>query len=167
MSDFVIEPLAPYHDRKSFDCGESSLNDYLRRYARQNVENDSARVYVATQHEIEQICGYFTLGASQVDALAFPDRVRKGWPRDVPTVLVGRLAVDLAFQGRGLGGDLMFGVLNIVVGVSERIGVAAIDVWALNPRARAFYEKLGFTSLQDDPFHLYLATATARASLAS
>ena len=165
MSDFQIERLEGRHDRKNFDCGEDSLNAYLQRYARQNVENDSARVYVATQNEANRICGYFTLCAGQVDALAFPDRIRKGWPRDVPTVLVGRLAVDLEFQGRGLGGDLMFGVLNIVVGASERIGIAAIDVWALNSRARAFYEKLGFTLLQDDPFHLYLATATARKSL--
>ena len=166
MTNFLIERLSAQHDRKSFDCGEESLNLYLQRYARQNVDNDSTRVYVATQNGEEHICGYFALCAGHVDALAFPDRVRRGWPRDVPVILVGRLAVDLDSQGQGLGSDLMFAVSNVVVGVAQQVGVAAIDVWALNSRARAFYERLGFLALQDDPFHLYLATATARQSLA-
>jgi len=162
---FWVELLATRHDRKRFDCGEPSLNDYLQRYARQNMNNDSARVYVAVQPDETRICDYFSLCAGHVDALSFPDRPRKGWPRDVPTALLGRLAVDGEFQRQGLGRRLVLAALDTTVQVADDIGVAAIDVWALNPRARAFYQKLGFLPLQDDPFHLYLATATARASL--
>ena len=164
---FFVELLSARHDRKSFDCGEPSLNDYLQRYARQNMSNDSARVYVAVRPDETRICGFFTLCTGHVDALVFPDRVRRGWPRDVPTVLLGRLAVDSQFQNEGLERRLVLAALDTTIQVAGDVGVAAIDVWALNPRARAFYEKLGFASLQDDAFHLYLATATARASLAS
>lgn len=166
MSEFNIERLDSRHDRANFECGESLLNDYLKRYARQNMKNDSARVYVAVQPDnTERICAYFTLSAGNVDALQFPDRVRKGWPRDVPTVLVGRLAVDRDFQGRGLGGDLIYAIFTVAVCAAETIGIAAIDVHALNEGARLFYSKFGFAALQDDPFHLYLALATARESL--
>ena len=104
MSEFNVELLNSLHDRSNFECSESSLDDYLKRYAHQNMKNDSARVYVAVQPDKgTRICAYFTLSAGNVDAFQFPDRVRKGWPRDVPTILVGRLAVDREFQGRGLG----------------------------------------------------------------
>ena len=165
MSEFNIELLDSFHDRANFECGEDSLNNYLKRYARQNMKNDSARVYVAVEPDnVTRICAYFTLSAGNVDALQFPDRFRKGWPRDVPTVLVGRLAVDQEFQGRRLGSDLIYAIFSVAVRAAETVGIAAIDVHALNEGAHRFYSKFGFASLQDDP-HLYLATATARESL--
>lgn len=166
MSAFSIELLDSFHNRKNFNCGENSLNEYLQRYARQNMKNDSARVFVAVEpDDSTRICAYFTLSAGNVDALTFPDRAAKGWPRDVPTVLVGRLAVDGEFQGRGLGSDLIYAIFTVATRAAESIGIAAIDVHALNEGARLFYSKFGFASLQDDPFHLYLALATARESL--
>ena len=163
---FFVELLGARHDRKTFECGDISLDDYLARYARQNMSNDSARAYVAVRPDETRICGYFTLCAGHVDALAFPDRIRRGWPRDVPTALLGRLAVASEFQNQGLGRRLVLAALDTVVEVAADVGVAAVDVWALNPRARVFYEKLGFAPLQDNESHLYLATATARQSLA-
>lgn len=164
---FFIEALQKSHDKSQFHCGESSLDEYLRRYARQNMENDSTRVYVAVRPEDTRICGFFSLSAGEASVTDFPKRVARGWPRDVPTIHLGRIAVDREFQGQGLGDVLMGAAIEISLEVAAQVGVAAIELWALNENLLRFYSRFDFLPLQDDPFHLYLSTATARASLAS
>lgn len=162
---FFIEALSKAHDKSLFACGESSLDQYLQRYARQNVDNDSARVYVAVRPDEPRVCGFFSLCAGEASVTDFPKRVARGWPRDVPTIHLGRIAVDRDFQGQGLGDVLMGAAIEISLEVAEQVGVAAMELWALNENLLRFYGRFNFLSLEDDPFHLYLSTATARASL--
>lgn len=164
---FFIELLQKSHDKSQFNCGENSLDEYLKRYARQNVENDSARVYVAVRPQDPRVCGFFSLSAGEASVTDFPRRVARGWPRDVPTIHLGRIAVDREFQGQGLGDVLMGAAIEISLEVAVQVGVAAIELWALNENLLSYYARFEFLPLQDDAFHLYLATATARASLAS
>ncbi len=164
---FFIEPLSPSHDKTQFSCGETSLDEYLKRYARQNVENDSARVYVAVRPDQARVCGFFSLSAGEANITDFPKRVARGWPRDVPTIHLGRIAVDRPFQGQGLGDVLMGAALEISLEVATQIGVAALELWALNDPLLRFYARFDFLPLLDDPKHLYLSTATLRRSLAS
>ncbi len=165
MSGFFIEPLDARHNRKSFDCGEPSLNDYLQRFARQNARNNSSRTYVAVQPDETRICGYFTLSAGTVALADFPAEVRKGWPRLVPSVHLGRLAVDREFQSQRLGHALMSSVFEIATQAADLIGIAVVELWALNQNSRLFYDRFEFTSLLDDAFHLYVSVETGRASL--
>ena len=162
MSGFFIEPLGVQHDRKNFDCGEKSLNDYLQRYARQNTSNGSSRTYVAVRPDENGICGYFTLSAGTVALTDFPLEIRKGWPRMVPSVHLGRIAVDLRFQRQRLGNSLMTAVFETAIEASDLIGIAVVELWAINDPVRTFYERFEFTPLLDDPFHLYLSLETAR-----
>ncbi len=162
---FFIAALEKSHDKSRFSCGESSLDDYLKRYARQNGENDSARVYVAVRPDDARVCGFFSLSAGEASVTDFSKRVARGWPRDVPTIHLGRIAVDLDFQGQGLGDVLMGAAIEISLEVAVQVGVAAIELWALNENLLRFYARFDFLPLQDDPFHLYLSSATARASL--
>jgi len=159
---FFVDPLDARHNRKNFNCGESVLNDYLNRYARQNMTIGSSRTYVATQPDSNQICAYFTLSAGAVAISDFPEDVRKGWPRLVPAVHLGRFAVDVNFQGQQLGRSLLDAVFQKSLQAANVLGIVVVEVWALNENARRFYEKFQFQPLLDDPFHLYLSLETVR-----
>lgn len=164
MSDvsFFVDPLAASHDRHLFDCGEAMLNDYLRRFARQNMANGSSRTYVASLPDSDRVCAYFTLSAGAIAITDFPEDMRKGWPRLVPAVHLGRFAVDKEFQGQQLGRSLLDAVFQKSLSAAQVVGIAVIEVWALNESAQRFYEKFQFRSLIDDPFHLYLSLDTVR-----
>ena len=103
--DLVISPLGEVHDRKSFDCGEQSLNQYLRQHANQNIKRRINKVFVASRPETpQQLVGYYSLSAFSLDVNDLPEKSRKGLPRyPVPAVLLGRFAVAESHQGKGFG----------------------------------------------------------------
>ena len=154
-----IEPLSSQHDRNSFDCGEPSLNTYLRQYARQNDEKGLGRTYVAVEPGETRVEGYYTLSTGAVTFEQVPEKLPR-YP--IPVVHMGRLAVDLRAQGKGLGELLLIDALKRAVQAAEQLGIYAIEVRALNERARNFYLKYGFTPLLDDELHLYLLMKVIR-----
>jgi predicted N-acetyltransferase YhbS len=80
----------------------------------------------------------------------------------LPATLLGRLAVDKAWQGRGIGAALLAYALRVAVTGAESIASAVIEVDAKDDAARSFYAKFGFRSLKDDRLHMFLAMETAR-----
>ena len=157
----AIEPLSKLHDRTSFDCGVETMNEYLRRFARQNHERRWSRTFVAVDSPGEAtVRGYYTLSTGSVSFEHMPAERVPRYP--VPTVLLARLAVDRAYQGRGLGRILLMDALRRAARVSEDAGVFAMEVVALNEVARSFYLKFGFEPLADDRLHLYMALTTIR-----
>lgn len=155
----IIEPLTSKHDRNSFDCGEPSLNTYLKQYARQNDEKGLGRTYVAVEPGQTRIEGYYTISTGAVTFEQVPEKLPK-YP--IPVVHLGRLAVDLRSQGKALGELLLIDALKRAAQASEQLGIYAVEVRALNENARRFYLKYGFTSLLDDEMHLYLPMRTIR-----
>jgi GNAT superfamily N-acetyltransferase len=159
-----IEPLSRQHDRQSFDCGEAELNDFLRKQARQNAEKDFSRTYVLVRPPSLRITGFYTVCSGSVRLEDVPAAAAKGLPRyPVPVMVLARLAVDVARQGQGLGGDLLIDALRRATRLSDEVGVAAVTVDAMNQRARDFYMKFGFQPLLDDDLHLFVFLKTIRA----
>jgi len=150
---FTLQLLDPRrHDRRGFACGEESLDTYLRRFAGQDSDRRAAVVYVLTpDDQPDRIAGYVTLANAAVVLQAVPEAARKQLPRypDVPATLVGRLAVDRAFQGRGLGGWLLREALILAVKASATVASAAVVVDPLHEQAAAFYRRYGFEPLGD------------------
>lgn len=159
--DFVVEPLGRNHQRQNFDCGEESLNLFLRNFARQNSEKGLGKTFVAVSPGDTQIFGYYTLSSGSVSFETVPEKVPR-YP--IPTVHLGRLAVANAAKGKGLGEFLLMDALSRSLQVSEELGIYAIDVFALNNTAKNFYSKYGFIELKDNPYHLYLPIATLKKS---
>ncbi len=150
------------HDRGSFDCGVPALNDYLKTKLGQHAQRDLTRGYVlAAPHG--GIAGFFTLAAGRLVIGVIPGG--HGFPARVPlpTSLIGRLAVDRSFRSRGLGERLLMHALKICVESAATVAAAVIEVDTKDEAARRFYAKYGFDSLPDDPLHMYLPMATARA----
>lgn len=155
MADWNITRLSPQHDRTSFDCGQPSLTDWLRSYASQYEKKGLARTYVATRPGQASVLGYYAITNHHVvyDQLS-PDHA-KGLPQiSVPVVLLGRLAVDQGVQRVGLGSNLLIDALRRTLFLADIIGIRAVEVDAIDDRARRFYLSFGFTPLLDNPAHL-------------
>ncbi len=158
MPRYVIHALDNTVATKKFDCGERILNDYLCRFATQDVKRDVARAFVATPIDTPaQIAGFFTLSAATVQAESLPEVWRKKLPRyPVPVALLGRLAVDRAFQGMGLGAILLADACRKINAASQTLAVAGIVVDPKSPQAADFYRHFGFIELPGHPQRLIL-----------
>lgn len=155
---WLMSPLERTHDRTSFDCGESALNDFLRNYARQNQTENVGRTWVATMPGERGVVGFYTLTVASVAREHFSAEELKRVPRyPVPVAHLGRLAVDRSVQKTGLGEHLLMHALEQILRVSQVVGIFAVEVRAKNERARRFYERYGFKAAQDDGLHLYLS----------
>lgn len=163
MSDRVIELLGSGHDRGAFSCGNTLLDEFLRRFANQHADRDFTRTFVATQRGSPAVLGYYSLSAGSLDLELLPESVRRRLPRHpVPVAHLGRLAVDRTVHGQGWGAYLLFDALRRSLRISAEFGVFGVEVFAIDESARDFYRHFGFEALTDDPLHLYLAMKTIR-----
>lgn len=153
-----ITTLNTQQQRKQFDCGETSLNNYLQQYARQNIKHRINKVFVATPVDCATtIMGYYTLSAGSINVADLPLLLKQRLPNyPVPVALLGRLAVDKNYQGQGLGTILLADAIQRVEQVSEILAVYAIVVDALNATAAAFYQQFGFIPFPEKPLKLFL-----------
>lgn len=156
--------LTKDHDRISFDCGVSALNDYLKRYALQNQKKHAARTYVATRGN--RIVGYYSLAYGSVSLEEAPQTIKSGLPRHpIPVILLARLAVDSTEQGSGLGAALLKDALLRTIQAAEIAGLRAMLVHAKDNSAKRFYEKFGFEPSPIDAYHLFLRLSDILSSL--
>ena len=143
------------HDTSTFNCGIKALNNFVQKYALQNIRNRSVRTFVAVENN--QILGYYSLVAASVEHCVVPPRIKKGLGKyPIPVILIARLAVDISMQGKGLGKGLLKDALLRILGVAESVGVRAVLVHAKDEKAKNFYLKFGFESSPIDEYHLYL-----------
>ena len=157
----LIVPLAATHRRDEFDCDDSALNDFLRRYARQQQQRDFSRTYVLLAEDAVSVVAFVSVSAGQAGTASFPAHLKL--PRyPVPVFRIGRLAVDQRMQGRQLGRQLTRFALGLALELSGRVGIHAIVVDAKNDAALEFYKRLGFVAFSDAPLSLFLPIATLR-----
>ncbi|MBK1701990.1 GNAT family N-acetyltransferase [Thiococcus pfennigii] len=155
---YRIGPLDGEVDRSAFRCGQAPLDDYIRCYAAQDVRRAIARVFVATPTgEPNRVAGFFSLSDGAVGCDDLPPELARRLPRyPVPVALLGRLAVDQAFQGRGLGSILLADACRKVAHASAVLAVAALVVDAKDSAAADFYRHFGFVPLPGEPGRLLL-----------
>ncbi len=158
------EPLAAEHDVDAFDSGLSPLDDWLKRRARRNEREGASRTLVVCVGR--RVVGYYSLAATSLSHSEATGRVRRNMPNPVPAVLLGRLAVDRAWQGKGLGADLLADAVLRVVAAAGLIGARAILVHAISQPAKAFYEKHGFRPSSVDPMTLMITIDEAERMIA-
>lgn len=138
------EPLVAQHRLDGFDCGRPALNDWLLRHARLAQGSGSAKTFVVADDD-GRVAGYFSLTLGQVDTLEAPDRIRKGMGRyPVPVVILARLAVSAADQGRGIGFGLLQDAIRRTMLIAEQAGVRAMLTHPIDDEAARFYTRFGF-----------------------
>ncbi len=136
------EPLAGHHDLSGFESGEPLLDEWLRRRAAGNQASGASRSFVACDGDV--VRGFYCLSAGAVALAAAPGRIRRNMPEPIPVIVLGRLAVDRAWHGQGVGRALLRDAARRAVQVSEVLGVRALMVQAMNDGARQFYAACGF-----------------------
>lgn len=156
-----IEPLVRGHDRDAFSSGVTPLDEYLKKYARQNADLDYGRTFVLVREGESRILGYYTLSAGAVARGHLPPEEARRLPKyPAPVAHLGRLARDREVQGKGLGSLLLADALRRSCRVSKDVALYAVDAVAKDERAKAFYLAHGFHEFLDDPLHLYLSMKT-------
>lgn len=153
---FVIEALAPEHDRAGFVSGVEPLDRYFREQAGQDVRRRVTACYVAVEAVTRKIAGFYTLSASSVPLAEVPEQLAKRLPRysAVPVACIGRLAVHEDYRGQKLGAALLWDA--IVRALRSEMGVFALVVDAKDDQAAAFYRHHGFIALSSLPNQLVL-----------
>lgn len=158
MLDWREEAIGRHHDRKGFDCGSPDLNDYLKRFARQNHASGGAKTFIAVSPAAPaRVLGYYSISPGAVEFARVPANLTRKLGRyDVPVFRLGRLAVDLSVQGQGLGGDLLLAGGERALGVAAEVGGVALAIDAKDEEAAQWYERFGALALLDDPLKLIL-----------
>ena len=155
------------HDRDGFDSGEPVLDEWLRRYAGQNRRRDTAATWVIADAQ-DVVVAYASISMTGIDRSAAPEIVAEGASDPVPALLLGRLAVDRRYAGRGIGTTLAAHVLATAVELNKKAACRPVVVTALNANARSWWERLGFHAFDPsdpDQLDLYLLTAEIDATL--
>lgn len=139
--------LTEEHDASSFDCGEPVLDDWLRHRAWHNLQVAASRTYVVSPRGSNRIAGYFALSMGQILAQETTGSMRRNMPKHIPAIMLGRLAIDRAWQGKGLGSALLSDVVSRSQRASTEVSARLVIVHAISPAAEAFYLHHGFTRL--------------------
>jgi GNAT superfamily N-acetyltransferase len=165
VGEWRIERLDRGHVRDGFDCGKPSLNDFVHALVNQYEKRNLGRTYVALKGEDQRVLGYYTLASGAIEAESLPASQAKKLPRHaVPVVLLARLAVDQSVHGRAVGGFLLRDAMTRSLDLSDKLGIHAVVVDALDAGARTFYERFGFMPLTDDEMRLFLPVSTIRSA---
>jgi len=161
------EPILKKHDRKSFDCGDPSMNDFLQHYARQSHESGAAKTFLAMDNaDNKTILGFYSLAPGALTYADAPELVRRGLARhDVPGFRLARIATSLRWQGQGLGGQLLGAAARRCLRAPAEVGGVVLIIDAKNDRAARWYTNYGAMPLNNKPLTLVLPLATFAASL--
>lgn len=159
-----IRKLAAADAVDAFDCGQPALNQFLQRYALVNQKANSAQTYVCCQAGV--VAGFYSLVVGSVEPDATPPRVLKGLARHpVPVMILARLAVDLAHQGKGLGKALLKDALLRTAQAADIAGMRCLLVHAKDDAAKQWYASWEFEPSPTDPYHLFLMLKDLKAIL--
>jgi GNAT superfamily N-acetyltransferase len=158
------EPLTAAHDLSEFSCGKPSLDRWLKTRALSNQEKGFTAVLVV--HEANRVIGYYGLAPTAVIPSILPRSIRTGQPPDpVPCLLLGQLATDQNWIGKGIGTGLLKHALQRCVTAAGLIGGHALIVNAVDAEAADFWKRRGFIPSKDDPLVLFRSIADIAASI--
>ena len=149
------QPLTADHQLNTFKCGETSLDEWLKRRALLNQASGASRTFVVLDDN-HTVMGYYALAAGAVHHQDATRSIRQNMPDPLPVMVLARLAVDLRTQGMQLGAGLLKDAVERSLAVAQNAGVRALLVHALHERAKQFYLYFGFQASPVHPLTLML-----------
>ena len=158
------DPLSGQHRLADFTSGEPSLDEWLKRRALANQTSGASRTYVLCEED-HRVIGFYALATGSVGVESAPGRFRRNMPSPIPVVILGRLAIDHHWQGKGLGRALFRDAALRVVHAADTIGIRGILVHAISEDVKAFYIALGFDPSPIEPMTLMVTIADLLAAL--
>lgn len=134
------------------------MDEYIQKFARKNSQEGVSQTHVLFDDTNKKIisyystCNYSITKKSLLPFFKFP-------VKQIPASLIGRLAVDKAFQKKGYGELTLIEALKQIRGISKVTGIKIVIVDALNSSAVSFYKNFGFIELLDEPTRLFIKTS--------
>ncbi len=169
MNSTPLEPLANHHNLADFYCGTAALDDWLKRRALNNQNNDATRTFVICIDDFlsgtlrELVVGYYALASGAIGTQVVLGNFRRNMPDPISVVILARLAIDISIQGRGLGRALFRDAALRVMQAADPIGIRGIVVHAISAAAKDFYLALGFDVSPIEPMTLTISLKDLRA----
>jgi GNAT superfamily N-acetyltransferase len=160
--DIKVVPVSKAIAKKPFNCGIEELNRYFKQFAFPNDKKNIGKTFVAISHtDLLQPLGYYTVSMAQILFSELPEDLKKGLPKyPIPAMRIGKLAIDMQYQKKGLGSFLLRDALLRAIRISSEIAIYCILVDALNEKAKNFYLKFGFIPFPATPLTLVLPLKT-------
>lgn len=149
------EPLTSGHNVAEFCCPDTGLNEWLKKKALKNHSTGISRVYVICAENTNQVIGYYCLSTGSIQRNMAPGAYRRNAPDSLPVIVLGRLAIDQAYLGKGLGVALLKDAIYRTENIARQVGVRALIVHALNDDVRNFYTKFAFEASALQPLTLF------------
>jgi len=148
---FIVEPLAPSHDRAAFTCGVDALDRYFWRQAGQDVRRRVTACFVAREIATGRVAGYYTLAAAGILLAEMPAPLARRLPRypSVPVARLGCLAVASVWHGLKLGAALLWDAVDRAS--RSEVAVYALVVDPKDEQAESFYRHYGFVAFGNTP----------------
>lgn len=153
-------PLTDEHVLDKFDCGETSLNDWLKKTALKNQVTGASRCFVICDEK--KVIGYYCLSSGAITRESSPKSMQRNMPESLPVILMGRLAIDAQYHNQGLGKSLLRDAIMRVIRASANIGISALLVHALSVQAKRFYLSCGFVQSPLQPMTLMMSLKAAQ-----
>ena len=150
--NLITENLNTGHKKNEFSCGKKMLDNYLHKQANQDIKRKLSACFVINDKESNLIKGYYTLANNSIPQNVIPTQFQKKLPKSyssIPTTLLGRLAIDNRFQGKGIGKLLLIDALKRSYEISKNISSFAVVVDPLDEDAEKFYDRYEFIKLPD------------------
>lgn len=140
-------PLTAAHDIAEFQSGEPALDEWLRARALQNMDMAASKTYVICSQGTQRVVGFYAICMGQILNQEATGAIRRNMPRHIPAVILGRLAIDQNWQGKGLGQALLHDAVTRSARAADEVSARLLVVHAISPAAEAFYLHHGFTQL--------------------
>lgn len=152
--------ISGYHEVANFDCGEPSLDQWLKTRAIKNNVSGASRCFVICDDK--KVVGYYCLSAGAISRESAPKKMRRNMPDSLPVLVLGRLAIDKKYHNKGLGSALLRDAMIRSVSIAEDAGIFAILVHSLSEQAKRFYMSRGFVESPLQPMTLFMTIETIR-----
>lgn len=145
------QKLDESHEVSQFDCGEPSINEYLRVKALKAQRARHAVVYVTCFKGSKTVAGYYTLSNGSVArAHGASATLRRNAPNDLPVTILGRMGVTRKASAQGLATDLLQDAVERALSAAQMVGSVALIVHPLTEQLEQFYAKrAGFKHCPD------------------
>jgi GNAT superfamily N-acetyltransferase len=161
---FRVEALRSSHVLDDFACGKAPLDEWLKQHAR-NAMGQGTRTYLLVDTETKSIVGYFAIAPHLVERDSLPTQIGRGAPRQIPAILLAKLALDQRSHGTGLGRALLVRALEKIVEAAKHAGGKLVVVDAIDDEAARFYEHHDFLPVPGNPHRLVMKLSTVAREL--
>ena len=159
-----VEALRSSHVLDQFACGKTPLDEWLKQHAR-NASGQGTRTYLLIDAETDSIVGYFAIAPHLVERDSVPSQIGRGAPRQIPAILLAKLALDQRSQGTGLGRALLVRALEKIVDAAKRVGGKLVVGDAIDDEAARFYQHHDFLPVPGNPHRLAMKPSTVARAL--